>query len=128
MLAISHAWDGHPGTLVKAFPAVGLPVGMSTLGECSAANPGSTGWALRNGSLLAPASSSASAQLQPQCMVGIQQGAGLAECTGSAFLSRHAACAPAQRACCVRDANDMCAETTTFPPYCPGRPGAITHP
>ena len=23
-----------------------------------------------------------------------------------------------QRACCVRDAGDMCAETTTFPPYC----------
>ena len=94
MLAISHAWAGHPGTLVRAYPSVGLPVGMAVLGDCSGSpGAGFKGWMLKNGSLIAPPaadtppSSSAAtrterhggtqAQAQvpaqgQQCMVGIQ--------------------------------------------------------
>ena len=44
-LAINHDWVGHPGTLVKAYPAVGLgSVRMATQASCGA--NGTTGWKL----------------------------------------------------------------------------------
>ena len=78
MLSISHAWAGHPGTLVKAYPSAGLPIRMATLGpSCSAS--GFAGWALKNGSLIAPPAAAAAAggsgsavEGEQQCMVGLQ--------------------------------------------------------
>ena len=74
MLAISHAWHGHPGTLVKTYPSVGLPVKMAVQVSCGTDvtdvdDAGETtttpGWSLNNGSLVAPGDAGL-------CMVGIQ--------------------------------------------------------
>ena len=71
MLAISHAWHGHPGTLVKTYPSVGLPVKMAVQASCGGDVSGDSsetttgGWSLSNGSLVAPGGGGL-------CMVGIQ--------------------------------------------------------
>lgn len=68
MLAISHAWHGHPGTLVKTYPSVGLPVKMAVQSPCTTNTDGGetiVGWSLNNGSLVAPGDGEL-------CMVGIQ--------------------------------------------------------
>jgi|EP01044_Picomonas_judraskeda_P015160 hypothetical protein len=68
MLAISHAWHGHPGTLVKTYPSVGLPVKMAVQASCTTNTDGgeaTIGWSIKNGSLVAPGDGGL-------CMVGIQ--------------------------------------------------------
>lgn len=57
-LAISDAWAGHPGTLVKTYPAAGAVPWMVTQAACDG-SPQSTGWKIENGLLVTPGGTSA---------------------------------------------------------------------
>jgi len=56
-LAVNQQWAGSPGTLVKSYPAVGLPDRMAVQTTC---DKFSQGWSLENGKLIAPGSTPAS--------------------------------------------------------------------
>eukprot|EP00729_Bicosta_minor_P025490 gene25490-28046_t len=70
-LRINEEWAGHPGTLVKAYPAQGteghrVAVQMTAQGSCDATVKG---WKLTDdGKLMAPPSPSSDAE--PMCMLG----------------------------------------------------------
>ena len=66
-LMVNEQWAGHPGTLVKAYPAMGVAVQMTAQADCDAAIKG---WKLTDdGKLVAPASSGAHGD-QAMCMIG----------------------------------------------------------
>lgn len=66
-LMVNEQWAGHPGTLIKAYPAMGVAVQMTAQADCDAAIKG---WKLTDdGKLVAPASSGAYGN-QAMCMIG----------------------------------------------------------
>ena len=83
ILMINEQWAGHPGTLVKAYPAVGLGISMVQQVPCPSDAAGasteqhkeafpeassSAGWSLTNGQLMSPSNGTA----PPLCMLGTQ--------------------------------------------------------
>lgn len=68
-LAINAAWAGSPGSLVKAYPAVGLPVQMASQTDCGTA---AKGWQLSNGTIIAPSSSGDGPGAPLLCLLGNQ--------------------------------------------------------
>jgi len=68
-LAVSEAWDGHPGTMIRAYPSDGPEVQV-VQGECDGSSS-TVGWSFADGKLLAP---NPGRLPSPQCLTAPQSG------------------------------------------------------